>query len=122
MCEDLIGADSLHVADYAVFVLMLLVSASIGLYYARIGRRQPNTQEFLTGGRKLTALPVSLSLTASVLSSVILISIPVEVMWRDWPQILSHCTFIFFLRLTFPANIYDFKLYFHKYKDLPRGN
>uniref|UniRef100_A0A3Q4I0Z1 Sodium-coupled monocarboxylate transporter 1-like n=1 Tax=Neolamprologus brichardi TaxID=32507 RepID=A0A3Q4I0Z1_NEOBR len=87
MCEDLAGADSLHIADYAVFVLMLLVSASIGLYWARIGRRQPNTREFLTGGRKLTALPVSLSLTASVLSSIILISIPVEVMWRDWPQI-----------------------------------
>uniref|UniRef100_A0A3Q4N6Q9 Sodium-coupled monocarboxylate transporter 1-like n=1 Tax=Neolamprologus brichardi TaxID=32507 RepID=A0A3Q4N6Q9_NEOBR len=72
------STDSLHIADYAVFVLMLLVSASIGLYWARIGRRQPNTREFLTGGRKLTALPVSLSLTASVLSSIILISIPVE--------------------------------------------
>lgn len=80
MCEDLAGADSLHIADYAVFVLMLLVSASIGLYWARIGRRQPNTREFLTGDQKLTALPVSLSLTASVLSSIILISIPVEVM------------------------------------------
>lgn len=98
MCEDLAGADSLHIADYAVFVLMLLVSASIGLYWARIGRRQPNTREFLTGGRKLTALPVSLSLTASVLSSIILISIPVEVMWRDWPQIqILSLHFHFFL-------------------------
>ncbi|XP_035763522.1 sodium-coupled monocarboxylate transporter 1-like [Neolamprologus brichardi] len=48
------------------------------LNFLEIGRRQPNTREFLTGGRKLTALPVSLSLTASVLSSIILISIPVE--------------------------------------------
>lgn len=93
MCEDLTGADSLHIADYAVFVLMLLVSATIGLYYAKIGRGQPNAQEFLTGGRKLTALPVSLSLTASVLSSVLLISIPVEVMWRIGLRFkFSHCT------------------------------
>lgn len=98
MCEDLAGADSLHIADYAVFVLMLLVSATIGLYYAWIGRSQQNTQEFLTGDRKLTALPVSLSLTTSDLSSIILISIPVEVMWQDWPQIkILSLHFHFFL-------------------------
>uniref|UniRef100_A0A3P8P3W0 Solute carrier family 5 member 8 n=1 Tax=Astatotilapia calliptera TaxID=8154 RepID=A0A3P8P3W0_ASTCA len=98
MCEDLAGADSLHIADYAVFVLMLLVSATIGLHYAWIGRRQQNTQEFLTGDRKLTALPVSLSLTASDLSSIILISIPVEVMCGIGLRLkFSHCTFIFSL-------------------------
>lgn len=122
MCEDLAGADSLHIADYAVFVLMLLVSATIGLHYAWIGRRQQNTQEFLTGDRKLTALPVSLSLTASDLSSIILISIPVEVMCGIGLRLkFSHCTFIFscdWLSL----RIFDFKLYLHKYKDLPRSN
>uniref|UniRef100_A0A3P9CQW7 Solute carrier family 5 member 8 n=1 Tax=Maylandia zebra TaxID=106582 RepID=A0A3P9CQW7_9CICH len=85
-------------SDYAVFVLMLLVSATIGLHYAWIGRRQQNTQEFLTGDRKLTALPVSLSLTASDLSSIILISIPVEVMCGIGLRLkFSHCTFIFSL-------------------------
>ncbi|XP_030575873.1 sodium-coupled monocarboxylate transporter 1-like [Archocentrus centrarchus] len=58
---------------------MLLVSTGISLYCARIGRSQSNSRDFLTGGRKLTALPVSLSLTAGILSSVILLSLPVEV-------------------------------------------
>ncbi|KAL3977449.1 transmembrane protein 25 [Sarotherodon galilaeus] len=104
MFEDLTGADSLHIADYAVFVLMLLVSATIGLYYAKIGRRQPNTQEFLTGGRKLTALPVSLSLTASVLSSVLLISIPVEV--YRYGAIIGYTCFGHFLAQVFTSEIF----------------
>lgn len=104
MCEDLAGADSLHIADYAVFVLMLLVSASIGLYWARIGRRQPNTREFLTGDRKLTALPVSLSLTASVLSSIILISIPVEV--YRYGAIIGYACFMHFLAQVVTCEIF----------------
>ncbi|XP_019202816.1 sodium-coupled monocarboxylate transporter 1 isoform X3 [Oreochromis niloticus] len=106
MCEDLTGADSLHIADYAVFVLMLLVSATIGLYYAKIGRGQPNAQEFLTGGRKLTALPVSLSLslTASVLSSVLLISIPVEV--YRYGAIIGYTCFGHFLAQVFTSEIF----------------
>uniref|UniRef100_A0A3B4G0R8 Solute carrier family 5 member 8 n=1 Tax=Pundamilia nyererei TaxID=303518 RepID=A0A3B4G0R8_9CICH len=104
MCEDLAGADSLHIADYAVFVLMLLVSATIGLYYAWIGRSQQNTQEFLTGGRKLTALPVSLSLTASDLSSIILISIPVEV--YRYGAIIGYACFRYFLAQVFTCEIF----------------
>uniref|UniRef100_A0A669AZK8 Solute carrier family 5 member 8 n=1 Tax=Oreochromis niloticus TaxID=8128 RepID=A0A669AZK8_ORENI len=92
--------------DYAVFVLMLLVSATIGLYYAKIGRGQPNAQEFLTGGRKLTALPVSLSLslTASVLSSVLLISIPVEV--YRYGAIIGYTCFGHFLAQVFTSEIF----------------
>ncbi|XP_042083480.1 sodium-coupled monocarboxylate transporter 1 isoform X2 [Haplochromis burtoni] len=104
MCEDLAGADSLHIADYAVFVLMLLVSATIGLYYAWIRRSQQNTQEFLTGGRKLTALPVSLSLTASDLSSIILISIPVEV--YRYGAIIGYACFGYFLAQVFTCEIF----------------
>uniref|UniRef100_A0A3P9CPC9 Solute carrier family 5 member 8 n=1 Tax=Maylandia zebra TaxID=106582 RepID=A0A3P9CPC9_9CICH len=104
MCEDLAGADSLHIADYAVFVLMLLVSATIGLHYAWIGRRQQNTQEFLTGDRKLTALPVSLSLTASDLSSIILISIPVEV--YRYGAIIGYACFGHFLAQVFTCEIF----------------
>lgn len=92
MNEDAPAAQPLHLADYVVFALMLLVSTGIGLYSARIGRSQSNPREFLTGGRKLTALPVSLSLTAGILSSIISLSLPVEVTWQDWHPIQTVST------------------------------
>ncbi|XP_068162731.1 sodium-coupled monocarboxylate transporter 1-like isoform X2 [Antennarius striatus] len=72
-------AGSLFAADYVVFALVLLVSISIGVYFAWANRGRENSRDFLTGGRTLTAFPVSLSLTASFLSSVTVLSSPAEV-------------------------------------------
>ncbi|GLD48496.1 sodium-coupled monocarboxylate transporter 1 isoform X1 [Lates japonicus] len=73
------AAGSLMVADYVVFALMLLVSAAVGVYYAWVSRGRGNSKDFLTGSRKLTALPVSMSLTASFMSSTTLLANPAEV-------------------------------------------
>ncbi|RVE56323.1 hypothetical protein OJAV_G00219990 [Oryzias javanicus] len=72
-------AASFAVADYVVFALMLLVSAAVGFYYAWTDRSQRSAGDFLTGGRRLTALPVSLSLTASFMSAITVLSNPAEV-------------------------------------------
>lgn len=66
-------------ADYAVFAFMLVVSASVGIYYAWVDRGQGSSADFLMGGRKLTAVPVSLSLTASFMSAITVLSNPAEV-------------------------------------------
>ncbi|XP_074482442.1 sodium-coupled monocarboxylate transporter 1 [Sebastes fasciatus] len=66
-------------ADYVVFALMLLVSAAVGVYYAWADRGQRSSGDFLMGGRSLTALPVSLSLTASFMSAITVLSNPAEV-------------------------------------------
>uniref|UniRef100_H2LYA4 Solute carrier family 5 member 8 n=1 Tax=Oryzias latipes TaxID=8090 RepID=H2LYA4_ORYLA len=66
-------------ADYVVFALMLVVSAAVGFYYAWTDRSQSSSGDFLTGGRRLTALPVSLSLTASFMSAITVLSNPAEV-------------------------------------------
>lgn len=66
-------------ADYAVFAFMLVVSASVGIYYAWVDRGQRSSGDFLMGGRKLTAVPVSLSLTASFMSAITVLSNPAEV-------------------------------------------
>lgn len=66
-------------ADYAVFAFMLVVSASVGIYYAWVDRGQRSSADFLMGGRKLTAVPVSLSLTASFMSAITVLSNPAEV-------------------------------------------
>lgn len=72
-------AASLMVEDYVVFALVLVVSTAIGFYFAWASRGRESTRDFLTGGRRLTALPVSMSLTASFMSSITVLSNPAEV-------------------------------------------
>ncbi|XP_075932145.1 sodium-coupled monocarboxylate transporter 1 [Anarhichas minor] len=79
MSGDSLVAGSFVVADYVVFALMLLVSASVGVYHACADRGQRSSGDFLMGGRRLTALPVSLSLTASFMSAITVLSNPAEV-------------------------------------------
>ncbi|XP_014325061.1 sodium-coupled monocarboxylate transporter 1 [Xiphophorus maculatus] len=72
-------AGSFAVADYVVFAVMLLVSAAVGVYFAWTDRRQRSAGDFLTGGRRLTALPVSMSLSASFMSAITVLGNPAEV-------------------------------------------
>ncbi|NXL63405.1 SC5A8 protein, partial [Chordeiles acutipennis] len=65
--------------DYVVFAAMLLVSAVIGVYYAFAGGGQKTSKDFLMGGRSMSALPVSLSLTASFMSAVTVLGTPAEI-------------------------------------------
>lgn len=79
MSEDSLVPGSFVVADYMVFALMLVVSAAVGVYFAWTDRDQRSSGDFLMGGRRLTALPVSLSLTASFMSAITVLSNPAEV-------------------------------------------
>ncbi|KAL2775797.1 sodium-coupled monocarboxylate transporter 1 [Daubentonia madagascariensis] len=65
--------------DYVVFAGMLLVSAAIGVYYALAGGGQKTSEDFLMGGRSMTAVPVALSLSASFMSAVTVLGTPSEV-------------------------------------------
>lgn len=65
--------------DYVVFGGMLLISAVIGLYYAFSGGKQQTSKDFLMGGRRMSAVPVALSLTASFMSAVTVLGTPTEV-------------------------------------------
>ncbi|XP_004373808.1 sodium-coupled monocarboxylate transporter 1 [Trichechus manatus latirostris] len=73
------GIGTFVVWDYLVFAAMLLVSAVIGIYYAFAGGGQQTSQDFLMGGRGMTAVPVALSLTASFMSAVTILGTPSEV-------------------------------------------
>lgn len=70
---------SFEAADYVVFAVMLVVSAAVGVYCAWADRGRSSSGDFLTVGRRLTALPVSLSLTASFMSAITVLSNPAEV-------------------------------------------
>lgn len=73
------GIGTFVVWDYVVFAAMLLISAAIGIYYACTGDKQQTSKDFLMGGRRMTAVPVALSLTASFMSAVTVLGTPTEV-------------------------------------------
>ncbi|KAJ7998728.1 hypothetical protein DPEC_G00207890 [Dallia pectoralis] len=64
--------------DYVVFVGTVLVAAGIGLFQAIRGRKSTSSDEFLLGGRQMTAVPVAMSLTASFMSGITVIGTPAE--------------------------------------------
>ena len=67
-----------HVADYVVFVLMLGVSAAIGVYFDRTGGRQKTTSEYLLADRKLRIIPTAASCLMSVLSAILVLGSSAE--------------------------------------------
>ncbi|XP_074127466.1 LOW QUALITY PROTEIN: sodium-coupled monocarboxylate transporter 1-like [Sminthopsis crassicaudata] len=72
-------ARTFDVWDYLVFAGMLLISTAIGLYYAFFKKKQQTQKDFLIGGRKMTALPVALSLTSTFVSAITILGIPAEI-------------------------------------------
>ncbi|KAK2889526.1 hypothetical protein QQF64_028298 [Cirrhinus molitorella] len=64
--------------DYVVFAGLILFAAGIGLFQAIRGRKESSSDDFLLGGRQMTALPVALSLTASFMSGITVIGTPAE--------------------------------------------
>ena len=65
--------------DYVLFSLMFVASAAIGFYHAWRDRNKKNASDFHLGGRKMHPVPVSLSLSATFLSSMTLLGIPAEI-------------------------------------------
>ncbi|RUS91778.1 hypothetical protein EGW08_000486, partial [Elysia chlorotica] len=76
--------------DYLIFSLMLIVSSLIGVFFAlrNLKRKEGSSDEMLTGSRRLSALPVSLSLVASFASASSLLGIPVQVYTQGGNQII----------------------------------
>ena len=74
--------DNIHsfsVADYVVFAITVVISIFIGLYYALSGGRQRTTEEYLVGNRKMSVVPVALSLMVSFESSIMMLGYPAEI-------------------------------------------
>ncbi|XP_053149203.1 sodium/iodide cotransporter [Hemicordylus capensis] len=82
--------------DYGVFGLMLLISTSIGLFYALSKGGQRTSDDFFTGGRQMSAVPVGLSLSASFMSAIQVLGVPAEAyrygmkfLWMCLGQVLN---------------------------------
>ncbi|XP_068611605.1 sodium-coupled monocarboxylate transporter 1-like [Brachionichthys hirsutus] len=100
MSRDSLTPATFAAADYVVFALMLLVSAAVGVYFAWADRTKQSAGDFLIGGGSLTLLPVSLSLTASFMSAITVLSNPAEVYCYGANIIYYGITYIFTMVIT----------------------
>jgi len=48
--------------DYFVFSAVLAISVSIGIFYGCFGSKQKTTKEYLLADRKMSSIPVALSM------------------------------------------------------------
>ncbi|CAH2293253.1 sodium iodide cotransporter [Pelobates cultripes] len=76
--------------DYGVFAIMLLGSTGIGMFYAFSHGGQKTSDDFFTGGRKMSAVPVGLSLSASFMSAVQVLGVPAEA-YRYGTKFIQMC-------------------------------
>ena len=85
--------NTLSIPDYIVLVVVLAISAGIGIYYGCTGSKQSTTAEFLMANRQMGTAPVALSLLASFLSAITLLGTPAEIYvygtqyWLIWNDI-----------------------------------
>ncbi|KAJ8917418.1 hypothetical protein NQ315_005464 [Exocentrus adspersus] len=64
--------------DYVVLTIVLLTSASIGVYYRFTGGKQKTAQEYLLADKNMPIAPVAFSLMASFMSAVTLLGVSSE--------------------------------------------
>ncbi|XP_043265251.1 putative sodium-dependent multivitamin transporter [Colletes gigas] len=69
---------TLVIADYAVIVVMMLISSGIGVYYWLTGGKQKSTEEYFVANRSMQVTPVAIGLTVSYLSAVSLLGVSSE--------------------------------------------
>ena len=62
-----------------MFVVMLVISIAIGLFFACTGNKQSSLREFLLAGRNVPVIPGAVSMLASFLSGVYIIGLPLEI-------------------------------------------
>lgn len=100
--------------DYSVFAAMLVISMAIGLFHAlRKSSTETSVNDFFTGGRSMSAVPVGLSLCASFMSAVQVLGVPSEAYYHGFKflymclgqSINSLLTAFFFMPVFFRLGI-----------------
>ncbi|XP_065368743.1 sodium-coupled monocarboxylate transporter 2-like isoform X2 [Calliphora vicina] len=78
VAEDLPKSFTFGTVDYIVFVVMLCVSAGIGVYFGFFSKSKNTTDEYLMGSKQMKTIPIAISLIASQLSGIAIMSVPAE--------------------------------------------
>ncbi|XP_029636950.1 sodium-dependent multivitamin transporter-like isoform X2 [Octopus sinensis] len=66
------------ISDYLVFIFIVFVSIAIGLFFGCRQKNDKTANDFMTGNRQLSALPLALSLMVSFQSSIMVLGMPAE--------------------------------------------
>ncbi|XP_054739113.1 putative sodium-dependent multivitamin transporter [Anastrepha obliqua] len=64
--------------DFAVLIIILIISTMIGIYYRYTGGKQKTIKEYLLADQSMTTFPVAVSLMASFMSSITLLGVSSE--------------------------------------------
>ncbi|XP_034251015.1 sodium-coupled monocarboxylate transporter 1-like [Thrips palmi] len=72
------GALRFGALDYSSFVVMMLVSALVGVYYGFF-KKQESLEDYFLGGRNMGIFPIAMSLIASNISGVTMLAVPADI-------------------------------------------
>ena len=73
------GIPTFHWADYLILGAFLAFSTLLGLVIGFRDRRKTTSKDFLMGGGDMHYIPVALSMQASFLSAIYILSTPTEI-------------------------------------------
>ncbi|XP_055703691.1 sodium-coupled monocarboxylate transporter 2-like [Phlebotomus papatasi] len=100
------------ILDYSSFIIVFIVSISIGLYQA--GRNKNHSiEEYLFGGKNLKLLPVSLSLAATTISGSTIVGQSIEVYaygLHNWMLLATVLPWMLVIQYIFLPVFYDLQL------------
>lgn len=98
--------------DYGVFIAMLIISASIGLYFAFKERDKKKVSQVLLGDRKLKIFPVAMSIMASFTSAVSILGFSQEMYLFGTMYVIIGASYF----ITQPFAAHTYVPFFHKLK------
>ncbi|XP_015839652.1 sodium-coupled monocarboxylate transporter 2 isoform X2 [Tribolium castaneum] len=65
--------------DYLVFFIVLAISSGTGIYYGCFGSKQKTVKEYLLGGKKMSTLPIGISVAVSHFSAITIMAAPSDI-------------------------------------------
>ncbi|PSN37941.1 Sodium-coupled monocarboxylate transporter 1 [Blattella germanica] len=86
--------------DYSVVAAMLVITASIGLFYGCFGPKQKTASDFLLGGSSMGTFPMAMSLASSFITAIELLGNPAEMYVHGTQFWMSCVAFIFVIPIT----------------------
>lgn len=106
------GVPTFHWADYLVLGVFLASITLIGLIIGFRDRRKATSKEFLMGGGDMHYIPVALSMQASFLSAIFILSTPTEIYY--FGTMYTYMAVSYFIGI--PIAAYMYLPTFHKLK------
>ncbi|BFY99441.1 hypothetical protein BsWGS_02481 [Bradybaena similaris] len=70
-------------ADYVVTILMLFIPLCIGVYFAIKDSKNATRDEYLLGGRRMSMLPVALSMFVTFTSAISMVGMPSDIYYHS---------------------------------------